>query len=1048
MPAAPHDPTPARRSTDANAHSAQAPRSPAQRFRLSVLFCDLCDSTALSASLEAEDYAELLAALRSAYDSVVAQHGGTVVRVQGDGMLAVFGHPVPREGDGRRAVEAALQLHDAVRGFTAPAPGTFGREGLRLHSGIHAGMVLVQEGNLVIGRLELLGMVPNIAARLSANASRDEVLVSDETLGPARAMFNMGTERHVRVHGHEQPVACWPVLGRADPESSIHLRPVHTRTGFVGRQLEMQQLQKRLGEALAGATCQVAVAGPPGVGKTRLATELLRQAARKGCRVLKGYCEGELDATPMRPVRQLLRAALGVPLDADAAATAAAVQGTLATLELQALAPALQPLLGTALGHRGDAAPGGAERADRPDRSASSQPQEMLVPALARLFTALAEREPLLLFVDDWHWADAASRQALAAIFAAAQASGLMVLYSTRNIDAGDAHMRQVEVITLQPFSREEGAASIRALLPQVDPFIAEDIYRYSGGNALFIEELCHSAQHERPRLAGQQVGAAWLQVLIESRVARLPPELVMLVRTLAVLGNIVPAWLLASVTGLAPGDEALRELANKDFLFPDTTGTLRFKHGLTRDVIYESVGLHERRRLHRRIAEALQAHAARASEDPHESLAYHHGAAGQAVEAALHAELAGDRAAALSALDRAKAMYHAALVRLEAAGLNEARSLRWLNITNKLGLICVFDASRKDLPVFEQAVRLAQAQPDLSLRARAEYWLGYLLYGLGQGHDAVRHCERAAALAGPGDEPLAVQIRSTLGQAKAAASDYTGAQALLEDAVAIKRSHRRGSRPPVGLAYSLVCLASVAGDRGEFGQAHELLDEARELLNGATHEIAASIQGWRAVILGWQGRFADALAAAEESTQIAEQTHSLFQFCQGRATGAYSEWVLHGEVEAVERLAESTQWLAPRESGLFRSLDHGWLTEAWLARGERALARSHAAQALARARAGDLIGVALAWRALARDAAARQDFGRAARCLSAARRIAAARQSRHEAAANDLCAAELALARGEAGPARRFAGTAATAFEGMQMRWFAERAQALIARA
>jgi tetratricopeptide (TPR) repeat protein len=227
--------------------------------------------------------------------------------------------------------------------------------------------------------------------------------------------------------------------------------------------------------------------------------------------------------------------------------------------------------------------------------------------------------------------------------------------------------------------------------------------------------------------------------------------------------------------------------------------------------------------------------------------------------DAAHHAEQGGDRAATLSALDLAKSLYHAALSRLQATELSGEALARWLSISSKLALICVFDASRQDLPVFERAVALAREQSDPQALARAEYWLGYILYALGEARDAVAHCERASAIAGSGGDPLAVQIRATLGQVKAAASDYAGALPLLQDAVAVKRQHRRSSRPAVGLAYSLVCLASVVGDRGDFASAHAHFDEALALLNGARHEIGASIQGWRAVVLTWQGRWDDA---------------------------------------------------------------------------------------------------------------------------------------------------------------------------------------------
>jgi len=1014
-------------------------RTPSGRHRLSVLFSDLCESTALSRQLDAEEYAEVLRTLRRAYDAVITRHGGTVVRIQGDGVLAVFGYPVPREGDGRRAVEAALQLHEAASRIPVPARAG-STEGLRLHSGIHAGLVFVQEGDPVVGLLELVGHVPNIAARLSEEAGRDEVLVSDETLGPARALFETGAARRLRVQGHDEPVDCWPVRGRA-PASAAAAAPRQptARQAFVGRTAELQRLDEQLAETLAGATPQVALVGPPGVGKTRLAAEFLRRAADRGCRVLAGWCEGELDAVPLQPVLQMIRGALGLTPDAPVATALKAIGAALEMQGLGDVLPTLLPLLG------GPAT----------NPSAPADP----VPAIARLFAAWAEEQPLVLYVDDWHWSDAASRQALAAIGAAAEGAGLMVLVSTRTVDAGHATMRHLELIALAPLSPEEGAASIRALLPRVDPFVAEEIYRYSGGNPLYIEELCHLEERRpgrplphvdpagAPRGAAQPAGAAWLQTLIESRVSLLAPALAGLVRTLAVIGNVVPAALLTAVTGLATDDPALAELAERDFVFPGPDGALRFKHGLTRDVIYDSVGLHERRGLHLRVAEALLRQAGRGAEAPHEALAYHFGAAGRDAEAAHHAEQAGDRAAALSALDRAKSLYLAALAHLEAAGLDRGRVQRWLAIANKLGLICVFDASRKDLPVFERAVRLARDQEEPPLLARAQYWLGYVFYALGQAHDAVAHLERAAALAGGGDDPLAVQIRATLGQAKSTVGDYVGAEPLLAEAVAIKRSHRRSARSAVGLAYSLTCLGALAGDRGDFARAHEHFDEAWSVVNGVTHEIGASITGWRAVVLGWQGRWAEAVEVAAESTRISEKTHSLFQFCQGRATGAYAAWMHRGDPQAIDVLAESTLWLEPRDSGLFRSLDHGWLAECWLVLGETAKARTHAARALLRARAGDLIGVALGCRAMARDAAARHDTAAAQRWLARARRIAAQRESRHEAACNDLCAAELALAAGDRGRARRDGEAAMAAFERLQMAWHAARAQDWLAR-
>jgi tetratricopeptide (TPR) repeat protein len=498
-------------------------------------------------------------------------------------------------------------------------------------------------------------------------------------------------------------------------------------------------------------------------------------------------------------------------------------------------------------------------------------------------------------------------------------------------------------------------------------------------------------------------------------------------------------------LTGLSDDSPALHSLAEKDFLFPEDGATLRFKHGLTRDVIYESVGLHARRSLHLRIAEALERHVEPGRDQPHEALAYHFGGAGRAAKAAKHAEAAADLAAGMSVLDRAKTLYHAALARLDETDPHGAALTSWLAMANKLGLICVFDASRKDLPVFERAVQLAHRQDDPALLARAEYWLGYVLYALGESVAAIEHCERARAAIGESDSALAVQIRATLGQVKAAASDYSGAFPLLDEAVAIKRRHRRGSRPAVGLAYSLVCLASVVGDRGEFETAYECFDEAWALLNGATHEIGASILGWRAAVLTWQGRWEDARAAAQESARIAEATRSLFQFCQGQATAAYADWKLSGEERFIEIADQATSWLEPRESGLFRSLNHGWLVDGWIDCGRRERARWHAARVLRRGRTGDLIGAAMALRALAREAASTGDARAAHGYLARARAVATRRESAHEHAAIELCHAEILALLDPGAEMQARALSARGAFEALGMPWHADRARALL---
>lgn len=970
----------------------QAGPPPADTGRryVTLLFADLSRSTELAGAMEAEHYAALLTALRGAYQDAMAQHGGMIVRVQGDGLLAMFGHPVTREDDGRRAVEAALDLHERVRELRLPLPPGYA---LSLHTGIHAGLVLIGAGDIERGRFELLGPVPNIASRLSDAAAPHEILVSEETLGPASRFFSTGAPRQLQVKGREAPILVYTVDARAGLAARMKAGAGRGPAPFVGRRAELAQLQQQLAEAISGRPRSAMVAGAAGMGKTRLIEQLLGQATQQGCRVLRGYCESDLGAEPLQPFHHMLQA---LP---------------------------------------GETAPRSTD-------------------GFVALFVRLAETQPLLLFVDDSQWADDASKQVLAAL-GRLPAARLLLLQSSRSTGAEAALARSAALltclVTLGPLSKAEAAEAIAARLPHADPFVADEIARHAGGNPLFIEELCHSAARGDSARRGPHGrlhdGAGWLNHLVESRVQHLPPEQAELVRVAAVIGNVIPAWLLKRITGQDEDSPLLQGLAEQDFLFPgERVGTLRFKHGITRDVIYDSVGLHARQRLHLRIAGAMQRHSAEAARDEAlETLAYHFDAGGDASQAAHYAELAGDKALAASALDRARAQYRAALAALDRMTLLAADARRWIAIMQRLGMVCVFDPTRSELALSERAVKLAEQYGDVATIARSRYWHSYISYAMGETRSAIVHGELALAEAAQaGDEPLAIQVVATLGESHTAAAQYERALPLLDQAIAIKRQHRSGRRTNVGLAFSLVCRGVVLGDRGQFTEAMASFDDALDCIVGVTHQIGATTQGWRSAVLLWRGHWAEARAAAEESGRIAEATRSLSQLSIARAMAGYASWMLERTPESLQAIVEATAWLAPRESGLFRSLNHGWLAEGLGQVGRRREARHHAAKALQRGRALDLIGVAMSYRALARDAALQQQHSAAQRYIGLALKTAQRRDSAHERAVTQLCEAELALQQDQARHAAPLLDEAAVAFDAMGMAWHLAEAQRL----
>lgn len=1003
-----------------------------QRRYLTVLFSDLCDSARLAAGMEAEHYADLLARLCDIYQTVITRHGGSIVQVVGDGVLASFGYPQSREDDGRRASEAALELHHEVRRLrldvAVPAVD------LCLHSGIHSGLVLLGAGDAVSGPIRLFGNAVNVAARLSDAADDDEILASAEALGAEKNFFVIGWERELRLQGMADPVAVCLVLGRAHVATRFEARAVGGLTPFVGREAELQDLMECLRTVAAGRTRHLALIAPPGVGKTRLAEEFLSRATKLSVRVLRGYCESYLSAEPMQPFRQMLRTLCGVTfgMPADLAATAA--DRALADIDPQLTALKSVVLRSLSLDDRGK---------DKTQTETAGN----AVSAIATILQAVATQQPLVLFIDDWQWADDATRQLLAAIKGAAPRS-LLVLLAAREVSFGDIAMSGTQLIHLAPFTASETETTIAQLLPGQDKFVVAEICEASGGNALFVEELCHSRHFEgMPQRARKAPGSgAWVERLIQTRVERLPPAQLELLRAAAVIGNVVPAQLFETVTGRCVRDPQVAALAEEDLVYPgEQPGTLRFKHGIARDTIYAAVGLVQRKALHERIARTLQQQGIEGGETPLlEPLAHHFAACGQIAEAAHYAELAGDKAVAASALDRAQAHYAKALALID-PGSNTANYRKWMGIAQRLALACVFDPSREQLRVLLRAVELASTHKDRASLAYAEYWAGYVYYALGESRRAIAHLERALDGAQAiGDAPIATQIHATLGQAYAASANYDKASVLLGEAIAIKRAHRKGNRASVGLAYSLACRASVLGDQGNFEAAHNCFDEALTAVRGANHEVEGSVLCWQAGVLLWQGRWEDGHATAKRAQAVAERVKSLYLFAMSSALGAFANWNMQTTATSLQELVDATTWLENGERGLFISLNRGWLSECLADCGQWRAARKQAARAMMRARQGDLLGGAMAYRAMARGSAAGHNRKQTDAYIALAMTNAEARGSAHEAAKVQLVAAAIELARGQRNCGLELLDDAEAKFAAMRMGWHLDEVRKL----
>ncbi len=406
----------------------------AERRSLTVLFCDLVGSTALSTRLDPEDLRELVRQYQRAAAAVVERLEGYIAQFLGDGLLIYFGYPSAHEDDAQRAVRCALELLESV-------PSS-----LQLRLGAHTGTVVVGEmgGGWRRERLAI-GEVPNLAARLQSLAEPGTLLVSETTRELCAEQFHTESLGEVALKGLAREVRVHRVLGRRSAPSRL------APTSFVGRGRELQVLEALWEEVQAGGFRRVNLVGEPGLGKTRL---LRTFCERCQAPVLLAQCSPYAVDHPFFPIKEWLRAILGLPLTPTTEQVRAALPpGPL--LELLSPEPSTRFELGEILTH------------------------------LTGFLNDFCQREPALLILEDAHWIDLSSRLLLTRL----GAKRALLLVAGRTLPDSDG-----EVIRLQPMAVEQMEVLLQTLLPDLDPTSCQALARRCDGNPLFGEELARSS--------------------------------------------------------------------------------------------------------------------------------------------------------------------------------------------------------------------------------------------------------------------------------------------------------------------------------------------------------------------------------------------------------------------------------------------------------------------------------------------------------------------------------------------------------------------------
>jgi predicted ATPase/class 3 adenylate cyclase len=962
-----------------------------ERRQVTVIFADLSGFTALAERLDPEEVASILNDCMKELMDAVFEYEGMVNQIIGDCVMAVFGAPVALEDDAERALRAALAMRERLEAFNGRWIEKL-KEPLALHIGISSGIVIAGNvGTDMRMSYGVTGDTVNVASRLEGAATRGQILVTQSTYRLTRGIFEFRRLEPIRVQGKKDSVLAFELLDaktRRDTKRGLGglISPL------VGREWESKVMRKAIAATKLGRSALILVYGDAGVGKSRLLEEM-RSGESRGFTWLEARCFASTQTVSYAPILDLLRRHIGIADTQSVERQQAALHGHVA--KNFSADPQVYSVLAQLL-----ALPLTEAEAELLKGLKGEEFRARFFTIVEEELMALAEQQPIVLVIDDLHWADESSIDLLASVLLLVRRTRLTCISVSRSREEPASLWNKLAFtleecrdylveVPLQSLSIDESRILMEGLLGGdylPEPLTAE-ILDKSEGNPFFLEEVVRSlvesgglALDNGKWTITAPVGILripdTLQGVLLSRLDRLSEELKQLTQKAAVIGRV---FLYRILERLEPADNSLREqLASLEL-----SGLVRercrlpelefiFKHALTQEAAYQTLLRPARQALHRKVGEALESIFRDRLEEFSGVLAYHFFSAQSWQKAIDYLIRSGDAAFLVCAYPEARGHYGRALECLKHLDGDDRHLHQKVEITIHLvGSSLQAEMPEKNLALLLEAEKIAQLLNDRVKVARVQLWIGRAHYYGGKLKEAAEYYRKVLLLAPQLEDPeLAYLPGAVLGRVLFMQGQFRESWQMLDEAIPLLEQEKQTHEllfAYVVRAVAQTCLGQYAAGLSGLNRTLELARSSRDQ-NG---EVIAHTGLAFAQILA--GEYKEGIASAREALSVAEKSgDAYYRF----ATNGFIAWGMFGLGRAHESLP---YWAAAREGA--KALGGRLLLGEWLAAAEAeslidavdpatGLRRAQEALDLSQ-NTQSLIGEALAERAIGRALAA-----------------------------------------------------------------------------